>query len=312
MEDAPFYADLAEGPEGVRAVWQQASDGVRLRLAWWPSEGARGTVLLFPGRTEHIEKYGRIARDVTRAGYVLLTIDWRGQGMSERVADDPQLGHVAEFLDFQKDVDVMARLVEDADLPRPRFLIAHSMGGCIGLRALTNDLPVKRAVFSAPMWGIQLPAPVRPLPHIIPPVARALRMEKRYAPGTRPTNYVSETGFQENLLTSDPETYTWLGKHAEAALEFSLGGPSVQWIGEATTEIRALAALPRPETPVLTYLGTEEAIVSADAIRRMHGDWPSAELRIVQGAKHEIMMEAEPTRRRFLDETFAFFEADDD
>ena len=306
VEDAPFRADLAEGPEGARAVWRTTTDGVRLRIAWWPVDDCRGTVLLFPGRTEHIEKYGRIACDLTSAGFTLLTIDWRGQGFSDRVADDPMLGHVVRFLHFQTDVQALIALAIEADMPKPWHLIAHSMGGCIGLRALINGLDVRRAVFSAPMWGIQMPAPVRALPYVIPPVARALRMENRFAPGTKAANYFFETEFQDNMLTGDPETYAWLRKHA-AVPEFALGGPSIQWVGEATTECNALANLPRPALPVRTYVGTEEAIVSGQAIRRMHANWPSAELTIVKDARHEIMMETDATRRRFIDETLAFF-----
>ena len=40
----------------------QADDGVTLRLAHWPAASdSRGGVLLFPGRTEYIEKYSGIA-----------------------------------------------------------------------------------------------------------------------------------------------------------------------------------------------------------------------------------------------------------
>lgn len=308
VEDAPFYADLADGPENFRAVWRNTSDGVRLRMVWWPSDGTLGTIMLFQGRTEYTEKYGRIAREFTDAGFDVVTVDWRGQGMSDRVADDPHLGHVSQFLDYQTDVAALVELVVEAELSQPWFLIGHSMGGCIGLRSLTAGLNVQKSVFSAPMWGIQLPAPVRPLPHIVPPVARVLRMQNRLAPGARPTNYVAETGFADNLLTNDIEAFEWLAKHAEVQ-EFALGGPSVQWMGEATTENKALAALPRPDVPVITFLGTQEAIVSSDAIRRIHANWPGAELRIVENAKHEVMMEADPARRRFIDETLEFFRA---
>lgn len=307
VDAAPFYADLADGPDDVTCVWRNASDGVRLRLAFWPGSGAKGTVFLFPGRTEHIEKYGRIASELNAAGFALMTIDWRGQGLSGRLSDDPNVGHVARFLDFQLDVNAMTGLAHEAGLPKPWFLIAHSMGGCLGLRSLINGLEVERAVFSAPMWGIELPVPMRPLPYILPPVARALRIEESLAPGTSPSNYTSVTAFNENVLTSDPETYAWLKKHADATSDFALGGPSVQWVGEATTEFDAIAGLPRPSLPVRTYLGTQESIVSADAIHRMHAHWPSGELRVIKGAKHEIMMEAAHLRRKFIDETLDFF-----
>lgn len=104
MERAPFDQVLAEGPENVRAYWVTASDGVRLRVAVWPTQTPRGTIVLFPGRTEYVEKYGRVAQDFTAAGYAVTAIDWRGQGRADRVFEDPRLGHVGEFQDYQKDV----------------------------------------------------------------------------------------------------------------------------------------------------------------------------------------------------------------
>jgi len=186
--------------------------------------------------------------------------------------------------------------------------LAHSRGGCIGLRALCDGLDVTHAVFSAPMWGIEMPTYARPLTYLMPPVARLLKAENRFAPGTKPVNYILETPFEDNMLTTDPDTYLWLGKHAAQAPEFALGGPSVQWVGSATQENDALAALPRPDIPVLTFVGTREQIVSVEAIKNIHANWPSGDLRIVDGAKHEVMMEAAPLRDRFFKETLEFLE----
>ena len=52
--DAPFYAELAEGPEGARAYWIGTQDNLRVRIAHYPGpDDAQGTVLMFPGRTEY-------------------------------------------------------------------------------------------------------------------------------------------------------------------------------------------------------------------------------------------------------------------
>ena len=311
MSDAaPFRDDLASAPAGGAIVWRSADADVRLRRAAWAPDAARGTVLQFPGRTEYIEKYGRVINDLNVAGWAVATIDWRGQGLSERLDDNAHLGHVIDFIDYQRDVTVLMDWVREQGMPTPFVLLAHSMGGCIGLRALVDGLDVNRAVFSAPMWGIQMPAFARPLTYVIPPVARFLKRENQFAPGTRPVNYITETGFRENMLTTDRETYAWLGEHAAAAPEFALGGPSVQWVGSATRELDRLFAAPRPDTPTLTFVGTDEQIVSIDAIHRLSRDWPSSEVRVVDGARHEMMMEAPSIRQRFMSETLeAFSEA---
>lgn len=304
---APFRDDLAGAPAGGQIVWRHADDGVRLRLGAWQAEHAKGTVLLLPGRTEYLEKYGKVINDLTRSRWTVALIDWRGQGLSDRLDDDTRLGHVAEFIDYQRDLAVLLNWVSELKLPKPFMLLAHSMGGCIGLRALVDGLSVERAVFSAPMWGIQMPTFARPLTYVIPPVARFLRKENIFAPGTKPTSYISETGFAENMLTTDPETYGWLGEHAASGPEFSLGGPSVQWVGSATRELDRLFATPKPNITSLTFVGSDEKIVSIEAIERYHDNWPAGTMRLVEGARHEMMMEAPSIRRQFMDGVLSFY-----
>ncbi|MDN5569042.1 MAG: alpha/beta hydrolase, partial [Paracoccus sp. (in: a-proteobacteria)] len=106
MEQAPFHQLPDDRLAPASAFFVQADDGKRLRLAVWQTDddAPRGTVLLFPGRTEYVEKYSPIARRLTDQGYHVLSIDWRGQGMSDRLQDDPRPGHIDEFSDYQRDV----------------------------------------------------------------------------------------------------------------------------------------------------------------------------------------------------------------
>ena len=68
LSPAPLYNDLAVGPTNGTGHWVIGQDGVRIRIGVWNS-GAKGTVLIFPGRTEYIEKYGGAARELSRHGY---------------------------------------------------------------------------------------------------------------------------------------------------------------------------------------------------------------------------------------------------
>ncbi|MEP5187140.1 MAG: alpha/beta hydrolase, partial [Marinomonas sp.] len=166
--DAPLHEDIARGPGGGSAHWIHTHDGLRLRAGHWPAQTsdqtpAKGTVLLFPGRTEYIEKYGDAAAIFAQNGLGTLAIDWRGQGLADRLLKDAVLGHIDEFANYQADVAAMIELATTLELPKPWFLLGHSMGGAIGLRALMEGLPVQAAAFSAPMWDIKLPGPLRPV-----------------------------------------------------------------------------------------------------------------------------------------------------
>jgi alpha-beta hydrolase superfamily lysophospholipase len=91
-------------------------------------------------------------------GYTVVAFDWRGQGLADRPQHRRDMGHVTSFDEYRQDVPPSASALEALDLPGPYHLIAHSMGGAIGLRALHDGLPVTAAAFSGPMWGIQMTA----------------------------------------------------------------------------------------------------------------------------------------------------------
>jgi len=156
METAPFFEDIAFGPAGGAAHWLTTDDGVRIRVGHWPFADAKGTALMFPGRTEYIE-----VMDHVRA-----------------------LG-----------------------LPEPYYLVAHSMGGCIGLRALQEGLPVKAVMFSAPMWGITMAPLLRSAAWSAATIARAVGRGDMLAPGQALETFVLREPFDTNTLTRDKEMF---------------------------------------------------------------------------------------------------------
>ena len=60
--------------------------------------------------TEYIEKYAHVAEALNAAGYAVASLDWRGQGLSERACDDPMKGHIDRFSEYQADIDALLAL----------------------------------------------------------------------------------------------------------------------------------------------------------------------------------------------------------
>ena len=304
-EAAPLFDDIADGPSGGRAEWVRTGDGVRLRIAVWPA-GARGRVLLLPGRTEYVEKYGRTAAALAARGYGCIAVDWRGQGLSDRACVEPRTGHVARFADYQADLDaVLDHLGADA----PPFWLAHSMGGAIALRAMIRGPAPRAVVLTAPMWGIGLSPGLARLARVLAGGARLVRQGHRFAPGTGLAAYVEGEAFEANMLTRDAETYAWLRGQVKSRPALAVAGPSLQWLGEAMAECRALSRLPSPAVPALCVLGEAERIVDPRAVHDRMARWPGGTLDLVPGAEHEVMMEVPPVRERFHDRAAAFFDA---
>jgi len=297
MEPAPFLSDIAEGPEGGRAYWLRAADETRIRVGVWP-EGPKGTILMFPGRTEYIEKYGRVAAEFAARGYGMVAVDWRGQGLSDRPAHRHDMGHVVSFDEYREDVAVLRQAFRDLNLRKPCFLLGHSMGGAIGLRALYDGLPARAAVFSAPMWGIRMTRFLRAISGIVLGLSKPLGLDKTFAPTTGPA---APMVFDGNPLTHDRCQFDYMEGQVGIHPELALGGPSITWVHAALEESGALLEMAPLDIPILTTLGTEEDIVEPAAIHERMANWPNGRLEIVQGARHEVLMETPDLRTPCID-----------
>ncbi len=265
-------------------------DGFRLRTAIWPG-GPRGTVVVFPGRTEYIEKYGRVAGALCRLGYSVVLIDWRGQGLSTRSARHGTLGHVEDFLDYQRDVIAVLAEPRVAELRGPRYLLAHSMGGCIGLRTLLGSTEFRAAIFSAPMWHLQMRAATREFTARMMQLAQFIGLGARTTPGTSRRPLLLDAAFKANPLTSDPDMFAWFTEQVAAHPELALGGPSIQWSRAAFAEMARLYRAPLPGVPALVFVGSDETVVSTAVIRSQTAKMSHGRLVELAGARHEILME---------------------
>ena len=152
-------------PLGVSGGYLKGKGNVRLRFARWPSalKERHGTVCIFPGRAEFIEKYFEVVGELRRRGFAVAVLDWRGQGGSGRLMRNSLKGHVRSFADYEDDV---ARFMNDValpDCPPPYYALAHSMGATVLLKAATQrGCWFSRMVMTAPMLKIaELPMPPR-------------------------------------------------------------------------------------------------------------------------------------------------------
>lgn len=282
---------------------------MRLRAVSWGRDAGRGTVLLFDGRTEYAEKYGRVAAELRARGWATLALDWRGQGLSDRLRGGGTLGHVRRWEDYQLDVAALVAHGRELGLPEPWFLLSHSMGGCIGLRSLMDGLPVRAAVFSAPMWGILMRTALKPVAWSVSSMSRAFALSHLLTPGQDPASYILHCDFAGNTLTGDRETFEWMRSQVVAVPDLALGGPTLHWLNEALREMRRLMAEPAPEVPALALVGSDEAIVDPQRIRRRMAGWPGARLVTLPAARHEVLMETPAIRGRVMAEIEGFLAA---
>ncbi|WP_170409448.1 alpha/beta fold hydrolase [Ruegeria arenilitoris] len=305
---APFFEDVAGGPAGGSAHWVTTADDTRIRVGHWYPEGAtNGTVMMFPGRTEYIEKYGNTAVEFIDRGFAFLAVDWRGQGLADRLLDDPRVGHVDQFTDYQQDVHAALELAVQLDLPKPWYVIGHSMGGAIGLRAVLERDVFAACAFTGPMWGIFFTPIMKPLSRLTAYWGPRIGLGEKTPPTTSLESYVASQPFEGNMLTRDAAMYQMMKDQLEAHPELALGAPSTIWLREALDECAWLMEQTAPSTPALTFLGSHEQIVDRKAIRARMANWPSGTLVEIPDGEHEVLMEAPDVRGPVFDQLTGHF-----
>ena len=289
-------------PDEAATAMLQTPDGVLLRYARWaPPPGRKGTVCLFQGRAEFIEKYFEVVRDLRARGFAVATFDWRGQGLSQRQLYDRYRGHVASFSDYAIDLETFMKEVVLPDCPPPLFALAHSMGAAVLIQAASKGHRwFDRMVLTAPMLRLAR----RRMLGMAPGLARILRSVGRgtaYVPGGNAT-VLSLQPFSGNPATSDPVRYARTVAVLETEPTLGLGSPTIGWCDAAfrvMAQMRPASFAARIRQPILVVASGSDDLVSTAAIEAFAIHLRAGAHVVVPGARHEIMMERDQYRAQF-------------
>ncbi|MBK5957353.1 alpha/beta hydrolase [Rhodoplanes elegans] len=289
-------------PSGAAVGAIETPDGVTLRYARFaPPPGRKGTVCLFQGRAEFIEKYFEVVHDLRSRGFAVATIDFRGQGLSQRAVRDSRKGHARRFSDYLIDLETFVKQVVLPDCPPPFFALGQGMGATVLIEsAARGHRWFDRMVLASPMIGLAQ----RPLFGAGPTFARSLRLlgfGRLAVPGGSRHAAAAEP-FADNPLTSDPIRYARTAAVIEAEPALTVGAPTVAWTDAA---FRTMTAMQRPQyparlrQPMLLIAGGHDTMISTAAIERFGFNLRAGSHLVIPGALHDLMMEQEQLRKLF-------------
>jgi lysophospholipase len=293
-------------PSGAVTGTFPGYDGKPMRYARFEATRGprRGTVCLFLGFTEFIEKYFEMIADLRRRGYAVATMDWRGQGGSFREAGTGDRGHIRSFVEYDQDLAAFMREVVLPDCPPPYLALGHSMGAHVLLRmAQKPGSWFDRLVLCAPMIALkpgQLKAPL-PIVRTFAESACLAGFARRTVPGI--SDWRDGKGdFETNRLTTDRERYFRSRALIEAAPHLTIGLPTIGWLRAA---LRSMAEIGDPayargiSLPMLFFIPGKDEITEQSAIEDFSARVKSGTHVILANAKHEILQETDDIRGRF-------------
>ncbi|MGA8170252.1 MAG: alpha/beta hydrolase [Methylocystis sp.] len=296
-------------PPNARTYVLTAADHVSLRMARFSPPGVpRATLALFQGRAEFIEKYFETIGELLHRGFEVVTLDWRGQGGSERELANPRKGHVDDFAQYQRDLAAFVAQMARLALPKPWFALAHSMGGAILLEyAHGGGVEFGRLVATAPMidiHGLRFPRGARFLANSLD----MLGLGAMFVPGGGEAS-LAELKFEGNILTSDPARLARNAAVLAEAPRLGIGDPTIGWTNAAFRQMRRFTEpdyAHRWTVPTLLIASGRDTLVSTRAIERFAQRLDIASLVTIPGARHEVMMERDDLRALFFSAFDAF------
>ncbi len=130
-----------------------------------------------------------------------------------------------------------------------------------------------------------------------------------YAPGGGGRKPYSLNPFEGNLLTSDPVRYARMGDTLRAHPSLGLGGPTIGWIHAAFRLMREFAEPDYPRaiaTPTLVIASGSDGVVDTRSLERFATRLRVGNLIVIDGARHEVMMERDVYRELFFKAFDAF------
>lgn len=298
-DDLPILIDTdSNTAPGNHAVgWFTGTGGKRLRYAIFRSDVtvARGTVVLLQGRNECIEKYYETIRHFTARGLWVATFDWRGQGLSDRLLKNPLRGHVRRFRDLEADLSIFLETIVLPETRLPFCMVAHSMGALVALSMaprLANR--IERMVLTAPFVELSN----QPIPTWVTRlITRLLRIAGFGWLSSGKDRFPRP--FKGDALTTDIDRYARNQALYKAHPELRLGPPTVLWVNEmlgAMERVGRFEHLDQVKVPTLLIGAGNDPLVAQQAIESISNQFRAGRAIIIDGARHELLQEADRYR----------------
>ncbi|MDA3787374.1 MAG: alpha/beta hydrolase [Desulfobacula sp.] len=283
---------------------------LRYGIAQSSKKPAKGLVLLLHGRSEFIEKYKGVAKKLQKRGFMVVSPDWRGQGLSSRELENRHKGHIRRFDDYLDDLEALySKVIESQGLPV--YILAHSMGGHIALRFMKrHPLKIKKAVLVSPMIDITLPAMMKSISGFLSKKLAKTSFAEKYTPGSRDYS-VKKAKFKGNNLCHDPKAFWILHNEIAKNSDLAIGGITWGWLNAAFESIKILkqdAVIDKITTPILIISAQKDSIVSTKAQEELSKKLPDCTFLSIKGAFHELLFEDVKIKRKLWDAINGFLD----
>lgn len=296
-------------PEGFQL---QMPDGRHMHVyRWLPAAEPRAVLLVAHGMAEHGARYARLAAALNAAGWAVYALDWPGHGLS--VSSAAELGHFADRDGWAYALDGLQRVrerVQQEQPGKPLLLFGHSMGSFLSQHYIVEHGAGLKGVILCASSGSM--GPLRAVGVLLLRLEAALlgrghrsalaealsfkAFNKKFAPNRSAADWLSRDSAEVDKYIADP----LCGFRGSATLWADMLSA-----GASLLDAQRLARIPK-ELPVLLISGDHDAVsMGTQGLEQLVRAYRSAglkdvELRLYEGARHEILNEVESCRGQVM------------
>lgn len=282
----------------------KTQDGLTITACDLYPENIEHNLVIIPGRGETEHKYAELLYSMRDSRTRVCVLFARGQGLSDRLLDDPQKCHITRFSAFSSDITLLIEKLRIRDF----CLLGFSMGGLIALDFIEQaKLPPSRAVLIAPyIWpcvklgltAMKFVGAVGLLPFI----------REMYTPYGASYKRIP---FEENYHSHCRERYEAYHDYYAEHPELLTGSPTYGFVSACTIrQLRLISSDRQLRSKVLFMPSGLDKVVSTpstvDFYTRHRGDRLAPSLEVIGGAFHDVLNEADGIRNPSLTRALNF------
>jgi len=305
LQDAAYAKKIDDFYEKGTAGFFIGKENIKIYYKIFKQEyNEKAAIVISSGRTEAAIKYKELIFDLYKRGYSIYISDHRGQGLSGRMLKEHDMGYIDNFQYYVDDLKKFYDEFVIKDKHKNIFLMAHSMGGAIGMTYLEQyPKDFNAAAFSSPMLGL-----------VSPTCAAVKVLEKKepeYIMGGTPYQDDS-VKFEDNTLTYSKIRYERILQAFNETTDARLGSPSYQWVTRSCKQFKYIFEnVDKIQTPLIIFSAKDEKIVAISAhkdfIKKLRKLKKDAEAYEVKDAMHELFIERDRARIDVITRSLDFF-----
>jgi lysophospholipase len=289
--------------------------GIRIRFIVFKNPSANRSVTIVNGSGENYRKYFEIAYDFYNSGYTVFMLDNRGQGASGRLTADPLLQYLDSFENFVKDLKYFHDRIVRFQAPGPRYLLGHSMGGCISTYyAEMYPEDFTAIALNAPMHKIKLidHGNAIPEPLALLMLAWKVTFEKKGEELVKPEDDPIDHTFEANALTHSRARFQMGLDTVLLQPSLRLSKLSNKWMQEAisaSVAVRTRDWAAGANVPILLLQAEQDQLILPEGQNEFCSNAPNCRLEVIKGTGHEILQESDSIRTPAIEKILKFFES---